>query len=198
MSRRIPTLLVSTVLTLGLSACATVPQQLAGTYSAVTPNTARGGAAQGTRVRWGGRIIDTEPQEAQTCFFVLAQPLDSQTRPEWDEQSNGRFVACKQGFYDPEVYSKGKEVTVTGTLDGTETRKIGDYDYTYPRVDADVVYLWPKRSVYAAGPYPYYDPFFCDPFWSPWGCGGPWFYPPPVIVVHGHRPPPPPPPNSGH
>ena len=200
MSRRIPvpTLLVPTLLALGLGACATVPQQLAGTYPTVTPDSARSGAAQGTRVRWGGRIIETEPQQAQTCFFVLDRPLDSQARPQrGDEQSQGRFVACKQGFYDPEEYAKGRELTVTGTLDGSVSRKIGDYDYTYPRVAADAVYLWPHRPVYAAQPYPYYDPFFCDPFWGPWGCGGPWFYPP-VIVVHGHRPPPPPPPKSGH
>src|SRR6185312_13916671 len=110
MSRRflIPSLLTA----LGLGACATVPQQLAGTYPAVTPDAARGGAAQGTRVRWGGRIIDTEPQEAQTCFFVLNKSLDSQARPDRGDQSSGRFVACKQGFYDPEVYSKGKELTV--------------------------------------------------------------------------------------
>ncbi|MER3546777.1 MAG: hypothetical protein C4338_03870, partial [Rhodanobacteraceae bacterium] len=123
MSRRIPILFASTLFTLGLGACATVPQQLAGTYPTVTPDAVRGGAAQGTRVRWGGRIIDTEPQEAETCFFVLAQPLDSQARPEREGQGNGRFVACKQGFYDPEVYSRGKEVTVTGTLDGYITRK---------------------------------------------------------------------------
>ncbi|HJU26608.1 MAG TPA: Slp family lipoprotein [Rhodanobacteraceae bacterium] len=196
MSRRfaIPTLLI----TLGLGACATVPQQLAGTYSTVTPDAARSGAAQGTRVRWGGRIIETEPQEAQTCFFVLNKPLDSQARPERDEQSTGRFVACKQGFFDPEVYSKGKELTVTGTLDGSVTRKIGNYDYTYPRVAADTAYLWPERPRYVAQPYPYpfYDPFFCDPFWSPWGCGP--FFGPPVIVVHPKPPPPPPPAKSGH
>src|SRR5690348_6608318 len=196
MSRRflIPTLLAA----MGLGACATVPQQLAGTFpAAVTPDSARGGAVQGTRVRWGGRIIDTEPQEAQTCFFVLNKSLDSQARPERGDQSSGRFVACKQGFYDPEVYSKGKELTVTGTLDGSVMRKIGQYDYNYPRVAADVVYLWPERPKYVAQPYPFYDSFFCDPFWSPWGCGGPWFYPQPVIVV---KPPPPPPPpsKSGH
>jgi len=57
---------------------------------------------------------------------------------------------------------------VTGTLQGTVSQKVGDYDYAYPRVEADVVYLWPKRSVYAGYPY--------DPYWGPWGPSyyGPW------------------------
>lgn len=185
MSRR---LILPALLALGLSACATVPQQLAGTYTTVSPDNAAA-AAQGTRVRWGGRIIQTEPQERETCFFVLDEPLDSQARPERREQSRGRFVACKQGFYDPEVYGKGRDITVTGTVAGSETRKVGQYDYSYPRVEADVVYLWPKRPVYAPGPYPYYDPFF-SPFYDPFWGFGPLYYPPRVIVVPRAPPPP--------
>ena len=187
MSRRY---LLPPLLALGLGACATMPQQLAGNYTTVTPDQARGSQAQGTTVRWGGRIIDTEPREAQTCFFVLAKTLDGQARPTTDEQSNGRFVACKDGFYDPEVYAKGRDLTVTGTLQGSMTRKVGEYDYSYPLVQTNVVYLWPKRPVYT-GPQP--DPFW-DPFWGPWG-PGPWFYPPPVVVIPNPPPPPPPPPS---
>ena len=191
MSRR---LILPALLSLGLGACATVPQELAGTYTTVSPDNAA--ATQGARVRWGGRIIQTEPQERETCFFVLDVPLDSQARPERGEQSRGRFVACKQGFYDPEVYAKGRDITVTGTVGGSETRKVGDFDYVYPRVNADVVYLWPKRPMYTPGPY-YYSPFY-DPFYDPfWGFGpGPFFFPPRVIVVRP-PPPPPPPPKKG-
>jgi outer membrane lipoprotein len=170
-----------------------MPQQLTGTYATVTPDNAV--AAQGSRVRWGGHIIQTEPQERETCFFVLAEPLDSQGRPERDEQSRGRFVACKEGFYDPEVYAKGRDLTVTGTVNGSETRKVGQFDYNYPRVNADVVYLWPKRPMYTPAPYPYYDPFFnpfYDPFW------GPMWFPPRVIVVPSPPPSPPPTKKSGH
>lgn len=178
------------VIALALGACATIPQPLTGTYPPVPLDAARSGGAQGARVRWGGQIIETEPRAQQTCFYVLSEPLDSQARPQINEQSQGRFVACRQGFYDPEVFAKGRELTVTGTVQGSVARKIGDYDYTYPKVAADVVYLWPQRPKYVAQPY--YDPFY-DPFWGPWGWGyGPWFYPPPVIIVHQH------PPKTGH
>ena len=185
MSRR---LIFPAVLAMGLGACATVPPQLTGTYATVTPDNAAT-VAQGAHVRWGGRIIETEPQERETCFFVLDEPLDSQARPQRREQSRGRFVACKQGFYDPEVYTKGSDLTVTGTVGGSETRKVGDYDYAYPRVDADVVYLWPKRPMYALSPYPYYGPFY-DPFYDPF-FGPSFFFPPRVIIVHPRTPPPP-------
>lgn len=183
-----------------LGGCATVPKPLVGTYAPVTLEAARSNSAGNTAVRWGGEIIQTEPREQETCFFVLAQPLDSQARPERSASSPGRFVACKQGFYDPEVFVKGRELTVTGTLDGTVQHKIGQFDYTYPKVAANTVYLWPKRPLYVATPYynswgpwgPWGDPFWGGG-WGGWGYGGPWNYPPRVIVVPRPAPAPPPP-----
>ena len=43
------------------------------------------------------------------------------------------------------MFKQGRELTISGKIDGYETRKIGDYDYRYPRVAADVIYLWPER-----------------------------------------------------
>lgn len=183
-----------------LGGCATIPKPLEGTYSTVTTAGAQQGGAGGTRVRWGGEIIKTEPGPQQTCFYLLSRPLDSQARPEHGsaDDNQGRFVACRAGFYDPEVFTRGRELTVTGTLHGTVSQKVGDYDYAYPRVEADVVYLWPKHPVMVPGyggyggyPGGYYDPFW-GPGWGggyygPWG-GGPYWGGPRVIVV---RPPPP-------
>ncbi|HXE66350.1 MAG TPA: Slp family lipoprotein [Rhodanobacteraceae bacterium] len=197
MSRRV--LFVSVLGALALGGCATIPQPLQGNYAPVSLESARSGTATAAPVRWGGQIIQTAPREQQTCFYVLAEPLDSQARPDrsGSEQGLGRFVACKQGFYDPEVFAKGREITVTGTLDGTVQHKIGEYDYTYPRVAANTIYLWPKRPVYVETPSPWGPWGPCDPFWSGWGCGGwgygpwGWGYPPRVIVVPRSPPPPP-------
>ena len=163
-----------------LAACATVPQPLQGNYAPVSSmSVQQGGAAGGARIRWGGQIISTEPGPQSTCFYVLGQQLDEQARPEraGANGGQGRFVACRSGFYDPEVFGKGREITVTGTVQGSMTRKVGDYDYTYPRVEADVVYLWPKRPLVVGYPYPgYYDPFW-GPNWGPyWGGWGGWGY----------------------
>jgi outer membrane lipoprotein len=72
------------------------------------------------------------------------------------------------------VYDKGRDITVVGALNGSEKHKVGQYDYTFAKVDADEVYMWPKRVAYPAA---YYDPFWgprlYDPFWGPgWGWGG--------------------------
>lgn len=193
MSRRVLFLSIAGALALG--GCATIPQPLQGNYAPVSLSAAQSGTAGATPVRWGGEIIQTEPREQQTCFFVLAEPLDAQARPRGGEHSTGRFVACKQGFYDPEVFAKGRDLTVTGTLAGTIQHKIGQYDYTYPKVAASNVYLWPKRPVYVAPPYNPWGPWgpMGDPFWGgfgPWGYG-PWYAPPRVIVVPRPAPPPP-------
>ncbi|HVC17806.1 MAG TPA: Slp family lipoprotein [Rhodanobacter sp.] len=160
-----------------LGGCATIPKPLEGTYTDITTSSAQGGGAGGARVRWGGEIIKTVPGPQQTCFYVLSHPLDNQARPKagTSGETQGRFVACHDGFYDPEVFVRGRELTVTGTLHGTVSQKVGQYDYAYPRVEADVIYLWPKRPIEVR-----YPPGFYDPFWGPgWGPGyyGPWGYP---------------------
>lgn len=188
-----PLALITAVALLG--GCATMPQPLQGNYANVTSVSVQPGGASGTRVRWGGEIIKTEPGPQETCFYILGRPLDGQARPELGNASDsqGRFVACHSGFYDPEVFTRGRELTVTGSINGTVTKKVGDYSYPYPRVEADVVYLWPKRPVYVGTPYPpgFYDPYWGGPWgYGPWGgWGGGYWGGPRVIVV---RPAPPP------
>lgn len=182
-----------------LGGCASIPQPLAGNYTNISTSSAQQGGAGGTPVRWGGEIIKTEPGPQQTCFFLLSRPLDSQARPTSgsEGENQGRFVACRDGFYDPEVFVRGREMTVTGTLHGTVSQKVGDYDYAYPRVEANVVYLWPKRPVAVR-----YPPGFYDPFWGPgfgpgygYGWGDPyWGYSQPRVIIvrpaphpHPHR-----------
>ena len=79
MSRRVLFLSVAGAVLLG--GCATIPQPLVGNYAPVTLEAARSGTTGATQVRWGGEIVETQPREQQTCFFVLAEPLDSQARP---------------------------------------------------------------------------------------------------------------------
>ena len=86
--------------------------------------------------------------------------LDSQAQPVADDQSLGRFIACAKGFYDPALYAAGREVSVTGRIEGTQQQKVGDYDYQFPRLAVDAVHLWPKRSNIVYVPYPFWDPFW--------------------------------------
>lgn len=130
-----------------LSACATHPKPLQGGFADITPHAAAATDSTGAMVRWGGRIVQVEPREDRTCFEMISTRLTSTGRPYWaDDDTNGRFIACRAGFYDPAVFEKNREVTFTGRIEGYETRRIGEYDYRFPRIAADVVYLWPRRE----------------------------------------------------
>ena len=174
---------VPAALAVALGACATVPAPLQGQFAPVTPREATA-SNQVANVRWGGEIINVDPRAGETCFEILSHQLDSVARPITRDPSAGRFLACRTGFYDPEEFDRGRELTIVGHLDGSEKGKIGEFDYTYPRVAADAVYLWPERPAYAYSPY-YYDPW--GPWWG-WGpyWGGPWWGTT-VIIDHPHH-----------
>lgn len=162
-----------------LGACATAPQPLRGDFTEVSLQDAA--RHDGTRVRWGGEIIATEPAASSTCIYALAFPLSAEARPRLDKDSPGRFVACRSGFYDPEIFAKGRQITVVGRLDGSVSAKVGAYDYRYPRIAADTIHLWPPLRPVRSGPR--YDPLLYDPFWGP-AWRSPWWYQPaPVIIV---------------
>lgn len=157
-----------------LGGCAVNPVAPAGPYAAVSPEMAAAGTATGSRVRWGGILVDTRPETARTCFEVLALPLDSEGEPLRERTvSEGRFIACSPGFYDPALYAKGREITVAGDIVKVETHRIGGYDYRFPVLQAGAPHLWPRfRNIrYVPG-----GPCWNNPFCSPWGWPGPYPY----------------------
>lgn len=156
-------ILAVAALAAALAGCATTAQPLRGTFATVTPHEAVQQDSTGQTVRWGGRIVRTEPLADRTCFEVLSTELDSSGRPYWAaDDTRGRFIACRAGFYDPALFTDKREVTFTGRIDGYENRKIGEYDYRFPRVAADVVYLWPVREKINVVERP-------NPWWPWWG-----------------------------
>jgi len=163
---------------LTLVSCASAPSALQGQFSTLSPAESATTTPPpiGTQVRWGGRIIETLPENGRTCFQILARPLGSSGRPSSNttalDSSQGRFLACRAGFHDPAVYQPGRDVTVIGEISAHPTVKIGEYDYILPQLNASVVYLWPPLAAEKEGPRrdPYYYPY--GP-WGPWG--HPWY-----------------------
>lgn len=157
-----------------VTGCASVPKPLAvGSFAELTPSEAQNDNFLGQHVRWGGGIANTEPGKNETCFEIVSYPLDSTARPLETDLTWGRFIACAPAFYDPEVYAKGREVTVIGKIQGTTVRMLGEFEYRYPQINAETVYLWPKLIPYSyyGSPYPYYNSFY-GPYWS--NAWGPW------------------------
>ena len=123
------------------AACMRPPANLAGKFDPVTVPEAQASPREGVAVRWGGTLISTRPGNNQTCFEITSFELDGRARPRPSDHSPGRFIACASGFFDPAVYTPGREVTVVGALHGTTAGQVGQYDYTFPRVDAATVHL---------------------------------------------------------
>jgi len=177
MNRLIRTAVFTTITGLLLSACTTIPEQLKGDYAFLAPkNTTEN--SLGTEVRWGGVILETRPENEYTCFEILSRQLLKSTRPKDTDQAQGRFIGCKPGFYDPETFEKGREVTLTGKLIHMDVRKVGDYDYHFPVVDIEFMILWPERreriyydyyGMYRPyyWHYPYYGTYWRYPYYRP-------------------------------
>jgi outer membrane lipoprotein len=153
---------------LAAAGCARPPRPLAGEFPPISPRDVQAGPRVGERVRWGGDVVATTPRDGDTCFEVVAKPLDRQARPRPVDETTGRFIACAPGFYDPAVWAPGRAVSVVGTVEEVSPGKVGDSTYLYPRVRAEAVHLWPERPPPA--PVVYYDPW-PGPFWYPYWYG---------------------------
>ena len=123
----------------------------------------------GTVVRWGGVIAGVKNKADGSIVAVGSRPPSDVARPEEVDTTAGRFLAYIKAFIDPVVYAKGRDFTVVGKVSGVERRKIGEYDYSFPVVQASGYYLWPKRLAPMREPYYYY------PAVSPWPYYDPWF-----------------------
>lgn len=122
-------------------------------------------AYAGRKLRWGGSIEQLENQAQDTWLEIVERPLDDSGRPRESDQSGGRFIAKVSGFLDPVIYTRGRDITVTGVVAGDLSRKIGGFDYRYVVVKADALHLWsPLLSVTPM----YYDPFWYDPWYPYW------------------------------
>lgn len=117
-----------------------------------------------SQVRWGGTIAAVENRQSDTRVEIVARDLQSNGRPKQEDDSGGRFKATIPGFLDPVVYEKGRSLTVVGRVKGEVSGKIGEHPYRYPLVEVTDYYLWNPLSKRI-----YYDPFFYDPFYDPWG-----------------------------
>lgn len=159
-------LLISIVFLVGCATYPTAPPAISEAAPGPSVPQVRGNieAFKGTRVRWGGEILSIKNQSRATWLEVLEYPLEDSGRPDSDEEARGRFFARMKEFLDPEIYERGREITVVGTIDESVTQRIGEHEYTYPVINVDAHHLWRPRNRYRAYPYgygyPYYHPFF--------------------------------------
>ncbi|MEQ1638749.1 MAG: Slp family lipoprotein [Methylococcales bacterium] len=78
-----------------------------------------------TPVRWGGVIIEVENEQSYSLLQVVYYPLNYTGRPQLSKAPEGRFVVKSTDFLDPAIYTKNKEITLAGVLNGDIERIIG-------------------------------------------------------------------------
>ena len=125
-------------------------------------------------VRWGGTIAAVRnTADGDTALEVVARPLAGNGRPRHVDASAGRFVAEIDGFLDPEIVRAGRDITVTGTVEGLREGTVGESGYRFPVVAVADYRYWKARARPAAahgpyGPHPSYGPY--GPGWiAPYG-----------------------------
>jgi outer membrane lipoprotein len=132
-----------------LTACATSPKfDVDSIDLGITPKrvAAENTALRGRSVLWGGVIVNSSNLKEKTQIEILAYPLDSDQRPDLDKSPLGRFLAQQEGYLETSDYSQGRLITVSGVVGENLEGRIGETEYTYPVIQMDKYYLWPKAS----------------------------------------------------
>ena len=189
--------LLISVLT-AVSACSVVshPVKKAATSGVPFPTL----AAEAERYRdqtvvLGGYLLKTENLEIETLLTVLQAPLGIRDEPGSKDRSQGRFQVRWNGFLDPEVYKKGRRVTVAGRVVGSRMRRVGSRSVSYLQLTGIEIHLWKNhQSAYGAPFYPYYYdpwPWYGSFYWGHYFHHRPPYRPRPPHVRPPHKPRPP-------
>jgi len=131
-----------------LSACSTTVQRPVMGERDVTPRMALQDpdSLQSKVLEWGGAIVESRNLPDTTELQILAYPLTKNGRPDLDESPTGRFIAVAKGYLEPADYQTGRQVTLSGTLDGIRKGKVGEADYLFPVLRLNELMLWPQPS----------------------------------------------------
>jgi outer membrane lipoprotein len=130
-----------------MTACATSSLDTSGVDNRATPAQTVGAmpGQQGTRVQWGGEIVDVTNREEATLIEVLSYPLGRDGLPNTYRKPTGRFVLRRAGFLEPQDYAPGRLLTVVGTIRALTRRTVGETELVVPLVSAEQLKLWRDR-----------------------------------------------------
>jgi outer membrane lipoprotein len=98
-------------------------------------------------VIWGGRVVAVNNLADRSEIEILAFPLDKSQRPRVGDSGSGRFIAQMNGFVEPMDYPDGALVTLTGTLVGSRSGKVGEADYVFPLVRVNQAHRWTPEEM---------------------------------------------------
>jgi outer membrane lipoprotein len=111
----------------------------------------------------GGVIICTKATAVGSQIEARHVLVDGSGYFKESGRSEGRFLAVlpqDSTMLDPDVYRRGRRVTLAGEFVELRKGRIDEMEYVYPAFEIKQIYLWPKERPYSPAPYYYYDPWF--------------------------------------
>ncbi len=116
---------------------------------------------KGKIVLWGGRIVQTLPQEDGTTLIeVLEWPLGFWNEPRQSVAFQGKFLLMVKEPLDLSDYRRGKRITIAGeiqgAMEGSKIKDLTDSTYRYPVVLEKEMHVW-KYPFYAYSNVPDYS-----------------------------------------
>ncbi len=130
-----------------LTACAASPFNMEGINRTISPaQTLDDKTLLNSKVIWGGMIIETRNFENSSQIELLNYPLDGDGEPIRSAQPQGRFLIKHNGFLEPAQYASGRWFSALGTVQTSQSGKIGEADYRYPVMKASQLHIWPESS----------------------------------------------------
>jgi outer membrane lipoprotein len=141
-------------------------------------------AYKGRLYIFGGVIVGTKLTQEGSRLEALQVPVDRYGHFRDRGMSEGRFLAvmpADERMLDPEVFSKGRRVTLAAEFMDVRKDRIDEMEYAYPVFRIRQIHLWPRQRHY----YPayYYDPWFYP---YPYFYGGPWWSYPYPYYYNGY------------
>jgi outer membrane lipoprotein len=110
----------------------------------------------------GGIIVNTKLTNKGSLIEAIHVKVDS--RGYLEGGTDGRFLALypkEAGMLDPQIYHKGRRVTLAAEFAGERTGKIDETKYVFPLFIIKDYHLWEERRYYYPGPSYYYPyPYF--------------------------------------
>jgi outer membrane lipoprotein len=131
------------------------------TFDAVKADPA---AHHGRTLMLGGVVVGLQVEKEGSTLEVFRWRLDRWGEPVAVDERGGRFLVRTERLLDPVLYDPGRLVTLTGTVEGEETRPLGPISYDYPVFRLGESYVWVTPFRYGIHRHPnVYFPYYVGP-----------------------------------
>ncbi len=125
-------------------------------------------AYKGIMVILGGVIVNTVNKDDGSLLEAYQTRTSRIGEPVELDVSQGRFLIYYKGFLDPEIFQKGRKISVAGWVEGVKFQKLGDFEYRYPLLEVGEIYLWEEITASRYEPYPWHFRDYPHPYFLPY------------------------------